>query len=148
MSRSFVALSLAVLISGCGRIPIFNHLNAEDQPVIAPTAETACPVKLVKANLCFGIEWIEKATEEKAGSFRIKFTDGSSAKDPGKTVAVKLWMPSMGHGSSPVKVAPETAVGNYLATDVFFVMGGEWEIWIQLKDGSKVFDQGKIDFKL
>lgn len=155
MKKALIIVSTVFLmVSGCGRIPIFNHLNADDQPVIVPTVESICLVKLAKANLCFGIEWVEKATEEKAGSFRIKFTDGTSAKDPGRAVGVKLWMPSMGHGSSPVKVAQEKdgagkfIAGSYLATDVYFIMGGEWEIWVQLKDGVQVYDQGKIDFKL
>ena len=54
----------------------------------------------------------------------------------------------MGHGSSPVKIAPGSVAGVFSATEVFFVMPGEWEIWIQLKEGTKVFDQAKIDYKL
>ncbi|MBN8542499.1 MAG: FixH family protein [Deltaproteobacteria bacterium] len=55
-------------------------------------------------------------------------------------VDVVLWMPSMGHGSAPTQV--ERAVdanGNILTgvfnvRNVFFIMGGEWEVRVTLTD--------------
>lgn len=57
-------------------------------------------------------------------------------------------MPSMGHGSRPVKVEEVSgAIGVYDATNVIFIMGGPWEIWVQLKNGSEILDQAKVDFE-
>jgi hypothetical protein len=154
MKRNWILVGSLFLFLSCGRIPIFNHLNAEDLRPAGTLESAVCSVKLSKVGLCFGMEWIEIATEERKGSFRIRFaTETGVAVDPSHQVFVKLWMPSMGHGSSPVTVTQEKTSagkvipGSYLATDVFFVMGGAWEIWVQLKDGAKVLDQGKIDYQ-
>lgn len=57
-------------------------------------------------------------------------------------IEVKLWMPSMGHGSSPTVVQRATdssgkiIPGTFNVNNVFFVMSGNWEIWITLKDAA------------
>jgi hypothetical protein len=53
---------------------------------------------------------------------------------------VKLWMPSMGHGSSPVVVKP-ISDGVYEVSDVFFIMLGDWEIRYQLKSNDDVIEE-------
>jgi hypothetical protein len=70
--------------------------------------------------------------------------DASTHKETELTdnVDVVLWMPSMGHGSAPTQV--ERAVdanGNILkgvfnVRNVFFIMGGEWEVRVTLTDAS------------
>lgn len=55
-------------------------------------------------------------------------------------VEVVLWMPSMNHGSAPTQV--ERAVdaqgdilpGVYLVRNLYFIMGGDWEVRIILTD--------------
>lgn len=55
-------------------------------------------------------------------------------------VQVVLWMPSMGHGSAHTKVEPAFDVngqriqGAYNVRNVYFVMGGDWEIQVHLTD--------------
>lgn len=57
-------------------------------------------------------------------------------------VKVALWMPSMGHGSSPTRV--ERAVdadgnvvpGTFTVRNVFFIMAGEWEVRVTLTNAS------------
>ncbi len=98
--------------------------------------------------MCGRLDWVRFPSEEETGMFLLRFTrveNGSSipADAPsGLRVAVKLWMPDMGHGSSPVKVVrplnasgtPET--GLYRAEEVHFVMPGAWEIRVIFKDES------------
>lgn len=55
-------------------------------------------------------------------------------------VDVVLWMPSMGHGSAPTQVERSLdADGNVLpgvfnVRNVYFIMGGEWEVRVTLTD--------------
>lgn len=55
-------------------------------------------------------------------------------------IKVVLWMPSMGHGSSPTRIEPATdingnkIIGKYIVRKVFFIMDGDWEVRIELKD--------------
>lgn len=70
------------------------------------------------------------------------------AKDPkthqtielNDNIEVVLWMPSMGHGSGPTHV--ERAVdaqgnivpGTFNVRNIYFIMGGEWEVRVILTD--------------
>lgn len=55
-----------------------------------------------------------------------------------ETVDVSLWMPDMGHGSSPTTVEKaldekgETIPGVYIVREVYFTMGGQWEVNVTL----------------
>ena len=93
-------------------------------------------------------------TETAVGSFvfktfRSNLADGSPVLvDLTRSeVAVALWMPAMGHGSSPVKVV-RVDIGTYRASQVFFTMKGEWEIRIQLKERGDVKDQAILPITL
>jgi hypothetical protein len=59
------------------------------------------------------------------------------------TPQVVLWMPSMGHGSTPSQTV-RVDEGTYRTSNVFFIMPGEWEIRIQLKSGGEVTDETRI----
>jgi hypothetical protein len=58
----------------------------------------------------------------------------------GDDVEVVLWMPSMNHGSAPTQV--ERAVdaegnirhGVYFVRNIYFIMGGDWEVRVTLTD--------------
>lgn len=159
-----LVLSLATLFS-C-RSPLAHHIDESDLP--DPVAQAAvpagqCDLAFTAQNLCARMEWTRKPVVgsddgEPLPEFRIRLferradgTEGAPVNFPaaGQSgfVAVKLWMPGMGHGSSPVKVAQETETdgegtarpltGRYLAREVYFSMPGHWEIWLQLKDGNK-----------
>lgn len=64
--------------------------------------------------------------------------------DPG-AFEVSLWMPSMGHGSAPTRISRtrdaegNTLVGVYEVSNIYFTMGGDWEVRVTLThaDGSK-----------
>jgi YtkA-like len=66
-------------------------------------------------------------------------------------VKVVLWMPSMGHGSAPTKVKPaldsqgNVIPGIFKVTNVYFVMGGAWEVRVILTDNQGVVETQKFD---
>lgn len=53
-------------------------------------------------------------------------------------VSVELWMPDMGHGSSPTQVKRATdesgqvIPGAFIVSNVYFIMGGKWEVRVTL----------------
>lgn len=55
-------------------------------------------------------------------------------------VEVVLWMPDMGHGSSPTRVEKaldqngQAIPGAYNVRKIYFVMGGAWEVRVVLTD--------------
>jgi hypothetical protein len=73
--------------------------------------------------------------------------DQGQATDAPSDLAVQLWMPSMGHGSSPVRVT-RTELGSYSAAGIYFIMPGQWEVRIQLKTGREVTEQATFNVEL
>lgn len=93
--------------------------------------------------------WEAKPTDSDFGSFYFRtYSEDSRDGFPvleDVPVSVVLWMPSMGHGSSPVTVE-RLGVGTYRASKVFFTMRGDWQIRFQLKDGATVNDEAILPF--
>jgi len=145
--------------TGCDS-PILNHAEANNQEgeVVHVTSET-CPLSFKKETLCASMTWTKEPTDDIKGELTLRFWNGESGSESGPyvnpqyTVAVKLWMPGMGHGSSPVTVEQETDQtgalidGVYKVSDIYFVMPGAWEIWVQFKQDRTVIDQAKKDYQ-
>lgn len=53
---------------------------------------------------------------------------------PATVNEAKLWMPDMGHGSTPAKVTPLTPTCAKIEK-INFVMAGDWEIRVSLANG-------------
>ncbi len=160
MIRNLIPItSLVLALTACVDSPLLRHTNASHgtRDRLGQN-DPRCPLSFPKAGLCASLIWETLPSDEARGSFLLRFWDAKTATEhgpyitPADSAFVKLWMPSMGHGSSPVTVAPVTDSGNlpipgmFRATEVFFVMGGEWEIWIQLRHEKTVREQAKVDF--
>lgn len=113
----------------------------------------ACEIRFKSSGLCVSWRWEAKPTGAKVGAlvfkvFRQNLFDASPIEtDLDGLPAVVLWMPSMGHGSSPTTVT-RLDVGTYRASKVFFVMPGEWQIKIQLKNGNDVSDEALVSLTI
>lgn len=102
-------------------------------------------LKFKKTDSSFVISWVD-GPKRGMSKFIMKTwkneigTMNGPYQDLPKTLNVFIWMPSMGHGSSPVKLK-KINDGEYEVSDVNFIMGGKWEVKFQLKDGAQVFDE-------
>jgi hypothetical protein len=155
-----VLFPLATLLLACNS-PLLNHADATDL-VREPIHENdpGCPIEFPKSGLCATWSWEKLPNSQDYGTATLRFwvkNQGTAAGPyvtPGQTVFVKLWMPSMGHGSSPVTTSPkldssgDKVPGIFESTGIFFVMPGAWEIWIQLKNGTEIDDQSKFEITL
>ncbi len=114
----------------------------DPEAVPAPKPE-ACAARFSSKH-CLNFTWELLPTEEETGvfTFRVSRPDpaGPVLEDPEGRMTVVAWMPSMGHGSSPITVE-RLDVGVYRASQVFFTMRGEWELRFLLKNGSETRDQ-------
>jgi hypothetical protein len=142
--------------------PILNHSNAEDSarlPLIGSLE--SCPLRFEKQSLCASWTWDRIPTTSEFGTAQLRFwsiRDGSENGpfiDPGHSIEIKPWMPSMGHGT-PVKASViqakdsggQIVPGVFEATQISVFMKGKWEIWVQLKNGNEILEQMKLDFLL
>lgn len=151
MEKLVTVLVLALFIPqiSCAR-PNYQVAQAPIQTGDEQKVTEDCSLKLNKYSLCTAVEWQKMPTEDVRGTFTLKFweiTKGNQASGPFITppekMAVVLWMPSMGHGSAPVKIT-EIQPGVYEVSEVYFVMSGDWEIRIQIKKGRDVLDQAAL----
>ena len=120
--------------------------RSQDDPT--PEKSKSCALRFVKLGICSDLAWTRAATDSDPGSLNLRlFSDvGAPVELPaGSTLFVFLWMPSMGHGSSPV-TTNRTGTGHYDVSDVFFIMPGNWDIHLQIKSGSQVLDEVVIPY--
>ena len=73
------------------------------------------------------------------------FDEGDVGSD--SEVAVALWMPAMGHGSSPVTVGPQGG-GVYSVSKAYFIMPGTWDVRVQIKKNHQLFEQAVVSVSL
>jgi hypothetical protein len=134
---TYIILTL-VLMGSCAKPRYVDGLEAR---IDGTSGE--CGFLFSSENLCLKTEWIQKPTESSYGEMTLSFvdrTDQSRFVDPVAVPFIVLWMPSMGHGSSPVKME-RIDVGKFRASEIFFIMPGPWDIRYQLKDGSNVIEE-------
>lgn len=113
-----------------------NNINSSEK------LSSSCEAQFKSNNqFCVQITWITEPTQNTKGQFLLKtfrsnLADNTPILDDLKgELHVDLWMPSMGHGSSPVSLQ-KLDTGTYKVSDVFFIMPGEWEIRFKLKDST------------
>ncbi len=144
MNFSRLFFLMALFSAGCA-----DRNYAPSVKIDRPDEKVGTCQATFSSGLCVSMSWEKVPTESDFGAFTFQTLranpehNSASAEDPANSVAVVLWMPSMGHGSSPVFVE-KLGIGSYRATQVFFTMRGDWEIRFQLKDQNGVHDQASI----
>lgn len=158
----FPLMAGAVVLSMSCNSPLLNHADANDHRNRdnGQFSDESCPLAFPAAKLCASITFASQPVEREDNEAVVRFwsMEAGSASgpyvSPTSDVGVELWMPSMGHGSAKVKVNPARDSGNAVipgvfdAMPIYFVMGGDWEVWVQLKQGKKVIERAKIDLML
>lgn len=126
-------LSLSVLLSAtliaCAKPTYLTN----DSPVTQKVGSVdSCVAHFHTSGICVDVKWEVRPTEDSPGSFIFSTSDGltSNLRDFDSPLKVVLWMPAMGHGSSPIMVE-KVSIGIYRAKEVYFSMKGDWEIRFQ-----------------
>lgn len=134
----------------------------------ADEKKVACPIQFKKTGLCAELTWtilpkkVEMPTENDKAEFTLQVfknprlpVGSSGAQEPlAQDLAVKLFMPSMGHGSLPTQVEAEVdekghkISGKFRVKDVYFSMPGKWEIRLELKKAAAVLDRAAVPYTL
>lgn len=138
VKKCSLAFVVALALSACA------HPNYQEGP--APVGETktgaTCALKFNSQNLCAGYDWEKYPSESETGTFVVRFTNPTSGTlvDPGLSLKVILWMPSMGHGSRPVSIT-RLSSGVYRVDQVYFTMPGVWQIRFQLHQSNTIVEE-------
>lgn len=148
---NYFFVSLVVILGGCAK-PTYV-VSSKDKILQGSEGQKenklGCSTQFKVAGVCLTWYWEEKPTESVAGSlvfkaYRLNLLDQTPIElDMASVPQVVLWMPSMGHGSVPTQTI-RVDTGTYRATNVFFIMPGEWEIKFQIKEGTLVQDEAVV----
>lgn len=144
--------SIILIFVGCAQ-PKYVNANSSENNTGVQEAVANCSVQFTQAQICVAWYWEKKPTSSEVGSFIFKtfrlnsFDSTAIEVNPVTVPQVQLWMPSMGHGSTPTQVT-QLDTGTYRAENVFFIMPGEWDIRFQIKDGDTVNDEALVHITL
>ena len=132
INRFFSLLIISLCLFACAKP---QYLNSETSPAQKVGSLDGCVARFSTSGICVDLKWEKHSTEDDFGSFIFITTDSNGtlqdlAVDAAAPLKIVLWMPSMGHGSSPVTVE-RVSLGIYRASKVFFSMKADWEIRFQ-----------------
>ena len=135
-------LSLLFVFTSYGASPrSSNTIYSESESLNFKKTDYSFLISWVEGPRTGGSRFIMKTWKKDIGTMNGPY------QDLDKNLHVFLWMPSMGHGSAPVKLK-KMGDGEYEVSEVQFIMRGKWEIKFQLKDGAQVFDETVIPLKI
>jgi hypothetical protein len=132
-------LLLVFALTSCAK-PNYSAKD-ENSGILGKPGSGRCTTEAPAGSLCVKVTWEALPTETQFGSFIFTLSDLASDRLDLKDhnpMSVILWMPSMGHGSSPVTVE-KIAPGIYRAKKVFFNMKGDWEIQFKIGETQAIY---------
>ena len=154
-------LSATFFLVGCLQSPLLHHADAASKArASAPRELSQCTLTFSQVGLCASLDWVKMPAEDEKGEFTLRFwnqnqgTENGPYVDPAQTVFVKLFMPAMGHGSSPVRTSQlkdnsgSSIPGIFDVSEVYFVMPGAWQIIVQLRNGQQTVDQAILNVEI
>ncbi len=134
----FPLIFVTIFFFGCAKP---NYVD--DSQIAFRDDLSACEFKLKSEYLCMNTKWITYPSESIFGIMELSFTATNEPRQvvsPNHDLSVFLWMPSMGHGSSPVAIE-EIYPGKFKISQIYFIMPGAWEIKFQLKEKEKLIEE-------
>ncbi len=140
-----ILLSALVLLAGCEAGPAFNHANADDGAGAAQREVADSEgQRFFRLGVDFALTWQNGCPSRDACSFDLALR---TPLPEGATVEALLWMPSMGHGSSPIK-ARQVGQLAWEFTDVHFIMAGKWQLKLRVMQNGAKLDETILDYRL
>ncbi len=129
-----IILLTLFLLSGCGKSPLFNKLEKTKDEI---SGGMLLSERLPVIKRSFDLKWVVSPTLDDLSSFEIEF-DASLEAD--HSVHAYLWMPDMGHGSSPIEITSSDSL-HYTFSELAFIMPGLWVLHLEILKNNQVIDQ-------
>ena len=150
--KSLVTLFILLVLSSCGKSPLFNHKAEDDQTVQGTNAITS-KLSFETSELFVKINWIKgpygEPSLENNFIILVQNSSGELTDIPADhQFYIWGWMPSMGHGTADDGYTERLSKGVYIQRELYFNMGGDWEVNIELYKGSELIDSTKVELLL
>lgn len=141
MIRLLLTTGFFILLTACANPDYVNTPADSSDGNNNPAEENSgtpasCAMKFPKKNVCAVTAWTATPHSSVYNEFLLELDQAVTPEE----LSILLWMPSMGHGSAPVKIEPLSPT-RYRIHNVFFIMPGDWEIRMYLKEQGATIDQ-------
>lgn len=125
LATKLVLVFSILVLCACGKSPWADYVKENTNRPSGPPDSLGkvvgdCP--LLNSDQ---IRWLQGPLVKKESVFEMTFL-----QSPDFPVGAEIFMPSMGHGSVPVKIASEDGI-HFVVRNVFFLMHGPWIIRIK-----------------
>lgn len=117
-----------LLLLGCGKPPFMNKLDD-----VANEISSIFPYEDIE----FTLKWNVPPSLSELSSLDLNL---NKPLDEEITIHAYLWMPDMGHGSSPIEIQKLNST-TYSLTELAFIMPGFWVLHIELKENNRTIHQ-------
>ena len=118
---------LLFLFFGCSKSPVFNHKD-EGEGLSQRVVNGKQSAEL--NSILYKYHWITGPSVYDESKILLTIQDKSGKLFDPPEINFQIWMPTMGHGSSPVKVE-HLSQGIYSISDIYFIMEGYWELQVE-----------------
>jgi len=128
-------LAFCYLFTGVAHAHV-GHMHGE------PTSQ----LRFAQGRVVARVSWITGPQVAVESLMRIEWRDENAALIDPVRFDVVLWMPSMDHGSAPTRIE-RFGDGVYQVSNVYFIMGGEWDVHVTLTypDGTQETQTISVD---
>lgn len=133
-----ITLILILILSatGCGKSPLLNKAKSAIAN-LAGTEEIKTDPDSSFDQMGVTFNWLTLPSLEEEGSFNLKLKE---ALRDNQRIEAYLWMPEMGHGSSPIEIKAINPM-EIEYTELAFTMPGLWVLHINFIENEKVVDK-------
>jgi hypothetical protein len=121
-------------LASCGKSPLLNKAGKNLNEV---TGGVLLSEQFKKEQLGFSLNWIIAPTLDELSSFEFKL---ERPLKNNQSINVYIWMPEMGHGSSPIEMKQLNST-DYTFSEIAFIMPGLWVLHVEILENNQVVDQ-------
>lgn len=135
--KSLLLLSLIIFsFYGCGKSPL--QMKKSNEVSGNAGLESAKVLKTTQHSLV--LNWLSPVNSADEAHALLIVKKNGVVVDLPEQIQIFLWMPTMGHGSSPITIK-KIGTGLYDLSQVYFIMDGFWQLRVQIKNGNDVVDE-------
>ena len=133
-NNKIILIFLTLFLMSCGKPPLLNKLHTNPEEI---NGQILLSEQFPIEKLSFSINWIIKPTLENLSSYELKL---ARPLPQTQTLNSFIWMPDMGHGSSPIQICLLNAT-DFNLSEIAFIMPGLWVLHIEILENKQVIDQ-------
>jgi len=123
-----------IFLSGCGKSPILNKLEKNANEI---KGTILLREQFPNKTNSFDLKWLTPPSLVELSVFEITL---QKSLESDQSLHAYIWMPDMGHGSSPIDIKQVSEL-NYIFSELAFIMPGDWVLHIQILKNNQVIDQ-------